>query len=203
MTKIDFKKEFKTLYRAAATTATVVKVPGLNYLMIDGHGDPNTNPEYGEAVSALYSLAYALKFAVKKKSGDDFVVMPLEGLWWVDDMRLFDLHKKDNWDWTMLMLQPKFVTAKLVETILPEVAKKKDLPALPRIRFEAYAEGLAAQIMHLGPYAAEEPTITRLHEFIGQNGYQRRGKHHEIYLSDPRRTAPEKMKTIIRQPLGR
>jgi len=201
MTKIDFKKELKALYTASVKSPAVIKVPPLNYLMIDGHGNPNTNPDYQEAVSALYSLAYTLKFTLKKKSGADFAVMPLEGLWWVEDMRLFDVNKKDDWLWTMLIMQPKFVTAKLVEATLPELMKKKELPALPRVRFESFAEGLTTQIMHLGPYSAEGPTVQKLHDFIEQNGYQRRGKHHEIYLNDPRRVAPEKMKTIIRQPI--
>jgi hypothetical protein len=200
MTKIDFKKEYKTLYNTSAKEVTAVKVPALNFLMIDGHGDPNKAQSYVEAVEALYAVAYTLKFAIKKKSGDDFAVMPLEGLWWVEDMRQFDVTKKDDWDWTMMIMQPKFVNAKLVQATLPEVAKKKDLPGLSKIRFETYTEGQAAQILHFGPYSAEGPNIVRVHEFIKQNGHHLRGKHHEIYLNDPRRVAPEKMKTIIRQP---
>lgn len=201
MTKLDLKKELKHLYNPSAKEVTVEEVPTFNFLMIDGHGDPNTAPEYTAAVETLYALAYALKFKVKKsKGGADYAVMPLEGLWWVEDMTQFDINNKGAWDWTMMILQPKFVTAALVAETLPEVGQKKKLPALSRVRFEPYAEGWAAQIMHLGPYSAEGPTVARLHAFIQQNGHALSGKHHEIYLGDPRKTAPEKLRTVIRQP---
>lgn len=201
MTKLDLKKEWKHLYRPSAKTVTVVDVPALNYLLVDGQGDPNTAPAYVEAVEALYAVAYTLKFKVKKgPAGVDYAVMPLEGLWWVDDMRQFTVEDKGAWQWTMMILQPKFVTAGLFAEARAEAEKKKALPALPKVRFEAYTEGQAAQIMHLGPYSAEGPTVARLHDFIHARGGERRGKHHEIYLKDPRKSAPEKLQTIIRQP---
>lgn len=201
MTKLDLKKELKHLYNPSAKEVTAENVPAFTFLMIDGHGDPNTAPGYTAAVEALYALAYTLKFKVKKsKGGVDYTVMPLEGLWWVEDMAQFDINQKNNWQWTMMVLQPKYVTAKLFEEAKREVSEKKQLPALSRVRFEPYAEGWAAQILHIGPYSAEGPTVARLHEFIQQNGHTLSGKHHEIYLGDPRKTAPEKLHTVIRQP---
>ncbi len=199
MDKVDFKKELKHLY-APKKGFEIVAVPALNFLMLDGHGDPNNNPAYQEVVETLYAMAYALKFAVKKQSVD-YVVMPLEGLWWVENMAEFSLEAKDQWNWTMLIMQPEQVTAELVEQVREDVARKKNLPALARLRFEPYHEGLAAQISYFGAYANEGPTIAGLHTFIAENGYALRGKHHEIYLSDPRKTAPEKLKTVIRQPI--
>ncbi len=201
MIKIDYKKELKTLYRASTKEVTLVEVPPLNFLMIDGQGDPNTAPAYAEAVEALYALAYNLKFAIKREVGLDYGVMPLQGLWWVEDMRQFSAEDKSNWLWTMMIMQPEVVTADRVNAVLAEVVKKKNPAALSRVRFDLYHEGLAVQVLHLGPYAAEAPTIARLHAFIEAQGYRRRGKHHEIYLGDPRKTAPEKLKTIIRQPI--
>ena len=203
MLKIDWKKELKHLYRPSARALVAVDVPALNFLMIDGAGDPNTAQEYQQAVEALYAVAYALKFMVKKgPAAVDYGVMPLEGLWWVDDMRQFSVDDKGAWQWTMMIMQPEHVTETLLEEALEQVRVKKDPAALGKMRFESYHEGLAAQIMHVGPYAAEAPTIEKIHRFIAENGYQLRGKHHEIYLGDPRRTAPERLKTIIRQPMG-
>ncbi len=201
MPKLDLKKEWKHLYQPSAKAVTAVEVPALNYLMVDGRGDPNTAQAYVEAVEALYAVAYALKFKVKNgKAGIDYAVMPLEGLWWAEDMRQFSVKDKDAWQWTMMIVQPEYVTAKLFAETLGEVQKKKRLPALARLRFESYHEGRAAQIMHLGPYADEEPTITKLHDFIHARGGERQGKHHEIYLKDPRKSAPGKLLTVIRQP---
>lgn len=201
MAKLDLKKDWQHLYQPSAKRVTVVDVPTLNFLMIDGSGDPNTAQAYVEAVEALYAVAYALKFKIKKgKAGIDYAVMPLEGLWWVDDMRQFSVKDKAAWQWTMMILQPQFVTAQLFAETVGEVGAKKDLPALSRLRFEPYREGQAAQIMHIGPYAAEEPTVTKLHDFIHGRGGERRGKHHEIYLKDPRKSAPGKLLTVIRQP---
>jgi hypothetical protein len=174
----------------------------MNFLMIDGHGDPNTVPEYQQVMDALYSVAYTIKFALKENpETDDYVVPPLEGLWWVEDMAEFSIEDKDAWDWTMMIMQPAWVTPEIVAAAKEEAAAKKDLPALPNMRFEPYHEGLSVQIMYVGPYADEGPTIARLHDFAREQGYALRGKHHEIYLSDPRRTAPEKLKTVIRQPI--
>ena len=203
MSKVDFKKKLKHLYKPSAKEVSVVDVPPMNFLMIDGAGDPNISPEYKQAIEALYSLSYALKFKVKKDIGVDYVVMPLEGLWWTDDPSQFSMSNKELWKWTAMIMQPEYVTPELFEKTLAEVRRKKGLPALDKVRFETYHEGLSVQIMHIGPYAAEEPTIARLHRFIEENGYELNGKHHEIYLSDPRRTAPERLKTILRQPVRR
>lgn len=200
MTKIDLKKDLKQFYNPPVQEVTAVDVPPFPFLMIDGSGDPNVAPEYVAAVEALYGLAYALKFEIKRASGQDYTVMPLEGLWWVDDMRQFSVRDKAAWKWTMMIMQPEPVTEDLVETVGREVERKKGLAALKRIRFERYHEGPAAQLMHIGPYAAEEPTVAKIHAYIEQHGYHLHGKHHEIYLSDPRKSAPEKMRTVVRQP---
>ena len=202
MTKIDFKKELKHLYRPSTRRFEVVDVPPMNYLMIDGHGDPNTAQAYADAVEALYAVAYKIKFKSKRELGKDYVVPPLEGLWWAEDMETFTSRDKNAWDWTMMIMQPEWVTQEMVEETVEEVAKKKDLTALPKLRLETYHEGPAVQIMHVGSYDDEGPTIARMHhEFMPENGYEPAGKHHEIYLGDPRKVAPEKLKTVLRQPV--
>lgn len=201
MDKIDYKKELKHLYTASAKQPALLDVPRLNFLRIDGAGDPNTASAYREAVEALFSLAYTIKFAVKRgPAAIDYGVMPLEGLWWMDDMTQFSVTRKDEWQWTLMIMQPAAVTESLVETCRSEVARKKDLPALANVEFGAFAEGKAAQILHVGPFTEEGPTIERLHRFIEAQGLKLAGKHHEIYLSDIRRAAPAKWKTVIRQP---
>ncbi|MGC1378849.1 MAG: GyrI-like domain-containing protein [Anaerolineales bacterium] len=201
MEKVDLKKELKSLYNPSAKTVSMVDVPAFNFLMIDGHGNPNTAPEYAQALEALYALAYTLKFKIKKgATGVDYAVMPLEGLWWVEDMDLFSVASKDDWLWTMMIAQPRYVTAELFAEALGEVEKKKGPVALSKARFEAYHEGPSAQIMYFGPYADEGPTIAKIHAFIRESGCQLQGKHHEIYLGDPRKSAPEKLRTVIRQP---
>jgi len=199
--KVDFKKELKHLYNPSRKAFSIVDVPSMSFVMIDGHGDPNTAPEYQQAVEALYAVAYGLKFMIKQEQGIDYGVPPLEGLWWVDDMAQFSTEAKEDWDWTMMIMQPEWVTAEMVERARADVARKKNPPALPKLRFEVYHEGLAVQILYIGPYAEEAPTIARMHAFAEDEGYALRGKHHEIYLSDPRRTAPDKLKTVIRQPV--
>ncbi len=165
-------------------------------------GDPNTSKEFREAVEALFSTAYALKFMVKKgETGIDYGVMPLEGLWWSDDMTTFSVGNKSDWKWTLMIMQPEFVTRDLFAIALQQVKKKKNLNALSKLRLEAFIEGKAAQIQYVGPFSEEGPTIGNIHSFIKQNGYQASGKHHEIYLSDITKTAPDKLKTIIRQPV--
>ena len=205
MLTIDLRKQFKHLYQPSAKQFSSVDVPPFNFLMIDGTGNPNTSQDYRAALEALYGLSYTLKFGVKQgKYGPqkyDYPVMALEGLWWMDDMRVFSLARKDDWKWTMMMLQPDIITPDQVELARADLIKKKNPVAASRIRFEAYHEGLSAQIMYFGSYADEGPTIQRLHDFIHDSGHQLRGKHHEIYLGDPRRTAPEKLKTVIRQPM--
>jgi hypothetical protein len=201
MAKVDFKKELKHLYNPSRKAFSIVDVPSMNFVMIDGHGDPNTAQEYQEAVEALYAVAYGLKFMVKKAQGIDYGVLPLEGLWWVDNMAEFSMEAKEDWDWTMMIMQPEWLTAEAVERARADVARKKNPPALPKLRFEPYHEGLAVQILYVGPYDEEGPTIARLHAYAEDQAYALRGKHHEIYLSDPRRTAPDRLKTVIRQPI--
>ena len=168
--------------------------------MIDGMGEPNTAQEYKDAIEALYTVSYALKFMIKKgKMAIDYSVMPPEGLWWADDMSKFNTENKDMWKWASMIMQPEYVTEALFHEAVKQVEEKKNPPALSKIRFESFQEGLSAQIMYIGPYADEESTIKRIHNFIKENRYRLRGKHHEIYLSDPHKTAPEKLKTIIRQ----
>lgn len=202
MTKIDWKKELKALYAASATQPALVDVPTLNYLRVDGVGDPNTSSAYREAVESLFSLSYTIKFAIKKGSaGIDYAGMPLQGLWWMDDMSQFSVTRKDEWKWTMMIMQPPVVTPPIVEACRSELARKKNLPALPKVEFAAFTEGKAAQILHFGPFTEEGPTIEKLHAFIHAQGLKLSGKHHEIYLSDIRRAAPAKWRTIIRQPV--
>lgn len=174
----------------------------MNFLMIDGVGDPNTAQEFKDAMETLYAVSYTLKFMIKK--GDtaiDYGVLPLEGLWWTDDMTKFSIANKDIWKWTVMIMQPEYVTTELFNEAFKQVEKKKNLATLPKIRFESFHEGSSAQIMHVGPYSAEGPTIEKLHSFIKEKGYELRGKHHEIYLSDPRKATPEKMKTVLRHPI--
>ncbi|MBK8022863.1 MAG: GyrI-like domain-containing protein [Chloroflexi bacterium] len=206
MANLDLKQTYKALYAPSAKTVSVVDVPPLSYLMIDGRGDPNTVPRYAEAVQALYAMAYAIRF-MRKDEGEVFTVMPLEGLWWFDGEPIHDftlnLGDKDRFIWTMMILQPESVTPELVERAREKAIKAKGQGLLGDVRFERYEEGEAAQILYFGPYADEGPTIARLHECIEGNGWSLRGKHHEIYLNDPRKVPPEKMKTIIRQPFAR
>jgi hypothetical protein len=201
MPKTDLKKELALLYNPPRQFV-VVDVPPMDFLMVDGHGDPNTAQEYKDAVEALYAVAYKVKFASKRELDQDYVVPPLEGLWWSEDMDAFINRDKSAWDWTMMVMQPKWITREMVTKAIQQVADSKDLPALGRMRFDTYDEGSSVQILHVGSYADEAPTLARLHnEFLPQNVYIESGKHHEIYLSDPRRTAPEKLKTVLRQPI--
>ena len=201
MSKVDFKKTLKHLYRPSKEAFEVVDVPVMQFLMADGHGNPNTSPIYQAVVEALYGVAYKVKFISKRELDRDFVVPPLEGLWWAEDMAAFTARDKDAWDWTMMVMQPEWVTPALFARAREEVEKKKAPPALDKLRLETYHEGRAVQIMHVGSYDAEAPTIARMHAFITAQGYRPAGKHHEIYLSDPRRVAPEKLKTVLRQPV--
>lgn len=191
------------LYKPSAKKVEVVDAPAMNFLMVDGADDPNSSQPYMEALEALYALAYTLKFSLKQAEGVNYRVAPLEGLWWSDAMNAFLSGEREKWRWTMMIAQPSIVTAEWVDRAIEEVRRKKNPPALALVRFASFHEGLAAQIMHIGPYATEAPTIQRLHEFIHAQGGVFDGhmqKHHEIYLGDPRRAAPEKLKTVIRQP---
>jgi hypothetical protein len=200
--KIDTMKEFKELYRPSSKKVVVVDVPDFNFIMIDGTGDPNTSQDYKDAIEALFNVSFTLKFMVKKgKQPVDYSVLPLEGLWWADDSNVFMSGKKDQWKWTAMIMQPKFVTTELFKEAVEQVKKKKNPAALSKLRFECFIEGLSAQILHIGPYSAEKPTVEKIHNFVKENGYEFNGKHHEIYLSNPARAAPEKLKTIVRQPI--
>jgi hypothetical protein len=192
------------LYRASARGPEVVQVPDLTFIMIDGHGDPNTSTDYKNAIEALYGLSYTLKFGLKKELGLNYRVGALEGLWWADDMADFATERKANYQWTAMIAQPDAVTPEWFARARDELGRRKSVAALGAARLERFAEGLCAQVLYIGPYSAEGPTISRLHEFIHEHGGRFDGqlqKHHEIYLGDPRRTAPEKWRTIIRQPI--
>jgi len=199
--KRDVKREFRELYSASAKHISEVDVPELAYLMLDGEGDPNTSPAYARAVEALFTVSYTAKFALKKgPMAIDYTVMPLEGLWWADDWSVFLSGDKNRWKWTMMIMQPEFVPEDLVREAVNRCREAKKLPALEKIRFERFKEGRCAQVLHVGPFTEEGPTIERLHEYVdGKSGLG--GKHHEIYLSDIRRAAPSRWKTIIRQPM--
>lgn len=201
MEKLDMKKAHKEFYAPGDKEPVYVSVPSLKFLMVDGQGDPGTSQMYTEAIQALYGLAYKMKFAEKKQTGRDYVVMPLEGLWWADNMDAFMEARRDEWKWTAMIAQPDFITEDMMSTGKEAAAKNKDQPILGAVHLEVFTEGPAAQIMHIGPYAGEAPTIEKLHTWIDDNGWLKSGKHHEIYISDPNRTAPEKMKTVIRQPV--
>ena len=201
--KIDYKKEFKHFYKPSPKKVDIVEVPEWNYLMIDGEGNPNTSQSFQDAIDVLYPLSYTLKFMIKKGAvGIDYGVLPLEGLWWADDMSSFSIDDKDVWKWTLMIMQPELVTEELVQKAIEKVRTKKNPVSLPLVRFESFKEGKVAQIMHIGPFSEEGPTVEKVHSFIEESGSQRMGKHHEVYLSDIRRAAPEKWKTIIRQPMS-
>ena len=202
VTKLDLKKELKQLYRPSRSEVNVVEVPSFKFLMVDGEGDPNTSAAYARAVEALFSVSYTVKFMLKQSAQPvDYAVMPLEGLWWADDMSVFSGADKSRWKWTMMIMQPDFVAADAVAQAVSEVRRrKKGTPALEALRLQAFAEGRCAQTLHVGPFSDEGPTIERVHRFINERS-SLRGKHHEIYLSDIRRADPRKWKTIIRQPM--
>src|SRR5688500_15111319 len=201
MRKVDLKKELKALYRASAKDVVQIDVPAFKFLMVDGQGDPNTTPEYAQAVEALFSVSYTAKFMVKKGPQTlDYSVMPLEGLWWANDMSAFVANERANWKWTMMIMQPHFVADEVIEAAIAAVRSKKRLAGLDRLRLQEFTEGRCAQVLHVGPFTEEGPTIERLHAFIdARSGLT--GKHHEIYLSDIRRADPKNWKTIIRQPM--
>jgi len=203
MEKLDLKRELKHLYLPPAKQVVVVDVPAMNFLMFDGQGDPNTSQLYADAVQALFALSYTIKFSVKKGPlAIDYGVMPLEGLWWADDMSDFVTGDRSGWRWTMMIMQPPFVTREMFDEGVAAVRKKTDPAVLAGVRMETFAEGAAAQTLHIGPFSAEGPVIERVHDFIEQSGRTRSGKHHEIYLTDIRKADPAKWKTVIRQPMS-
>lgn len=201
MKKIDHRKELKHLYKAPANRIVEVEVPALRFLMVDGQGDPNTTEDYARAVEALFSVSYTAKFMVKKGPQQlDYAVMPLEGLWWADDLSAFAENRRSSWKWTMMIMQPEVVSDEVLAAAIDSVRKKKQLPALEKLRLETFSEGRCAQVLHVGPFSEEGPTIERLHAYIRAKA-NLTGRHHEIYLSDVRRADPKKWKTIIRQPM--
>ena len=201
MKVIDLKKELKPLYQPSAKEVVVVDVPPMNFLMVDGVGDPNTSQPFSDAIEALFALSYTVKFMIKKGTmAIDYGVMPLEGLWWADDMMKFSAVDKSNWKWTVMIMQPSFVTKEIIDEAIVEVKKKKNPTAVSKVCFESFSEGRCAQIMHIGPFSEEGPTIIKVHQFIDTISH-RIGKHHEIYLRDIRKADPSKWKTIIRQPI--
>jgi len=201
MASIDLKREPRLHYRATTTPALVTVAPR-PFLMVDGTGDPNTAPAYREAVETLYPLAYALRAAIKEATGDAYTVMPLEGLWWADDMSRFSVDAKDEWRWTLMISLPDAVEHVAAADVLARAVAAKRPPAGDLVRLERYDEGEAAQVLHRGPFATEPATIERLHAFIGAEGRALRGRHHEIYLSDARRVDPQRWRTVVRQPVA-
>jgi hypothetical protein len=198
--KVDLKKELKQLYNPSAKEVSTVDVPAMNFLMIEGEGAPSS-PQYMQSIEALFTVSYTLKFIVKKAQGVDYAVMPLEGLWWMDNMAEFTTERKDEWKWTSMIMQPKYVKEADVKAAIEQAREKKELPAIDKVKFESFHEGLAAQIFYVGPYSEEGPTISKIHDYIQKTGHQLSGKHHEIYLNNAAKIAPEKLKTVIRQPM--
>jgi len=212
MKTLDLKKQFKHLYQPSAKKIEISQVPNLQFAMIDGAiekgSEPGKSLSFAEATQTLYGLSYTLKFMLKKRKTDavDYPVMALEGLWWVEDGK-FDIRVKDNWFYTLMIMQPDVITSEIFEQAREEVRKKKgDSPLLSKVRLAHFEEGLCVQTMHIGPYATEPATLDRMQEFMAENGLKDAvgpigGKHHEIYLSDPRKAAPDKMKTVLRHPV--
>lgn len=207
MKKVDFKKTMKPFYNPKPKQYEVIKIPKMNFLMIDGIGSPGTSEAYLDSLAALYPMAYKTKFLAKAMD-QDYVVPPLQALWWADDMDDFINDNKHNWRWTLMLMQPDWITSEMIELARESASKKNTPKLLNNVRMEAYDEGLVAQYLHIGSYADEAPILKYMHEqFIPEQGYKMSpldstvSKHHEIYLSDPRRVAPEKLKTILRQPI--
>lgn len=202
--KIDFKKTFDS-YRAKRGEFRVVVVPTMQYLMIDGQGDPNTSPVYAQALEALYPVAYKLKFVSKRELGRDYVVPPLEGLWWADDMTAFTTARdKSKWHWTMMIMAPEWITPEVFDAALEQAGTKNPPARLSEVRFEELNEGTCVQTLHVGSFEEEGPVLEHLHQVVlPEHGFQFTGKHHEVYFSDPRKTASEKLRTLLRQPVLR
>jgi hypothetical protein len=203
MEKRDLKKELKHLYKPSPKRPVIIDVPEMNFLMIDGEGDPNTSQMFQDAIATLFPLSYNLKFKVKKKQEIDYGVMPLEGLWWGTPKGLtkFTSDDRDKWFWTLMMMQPEMISEEMVNTAIEEVQKKKNPPMIENVRFENFNEGSVVQQMHIGPFSDEWKTVEPMHKWVEEQGYKLKEKHHEIYLSDMRRTAPEKLKTVLRHPI--
>ena len=213
MKVLDLRKQYKSLYQPSAKKIETVQVPCLQFAMIDGAIEkglePGKSPLFAEATQALYSMAYTLKFMLKKRKTNavDYPVMALEGLWWVED-GMFDITVKDNWFYTLMILQPEVINPEIFEEAREQVRRKRgDSAFLSQVRLGMFEEGLCVQVMHIGPYATEPGTIDRMREYMRENGLKDNvgpnGKHHEIYMSDPRKVVPERMKTVLRHPVVR
>lgn len=204
MEKIDFKKTLKDLYLPSQNDFTIVNVPTMNFLTIIGKGNPNKSEEFQEAVEALYAVSYSIKMSPKKgtvpKEYFEYVVPPLEGLWWISGEE-FNLTEKDRFEWKIMIMQPEFVNNEIVKSAIESSKRNKDNPSIDKIKFESYDEGLSVQIMHVGSYDEEKETIKKMKEFIKDNNLTENGLHHEIYLSDPRKISPNSLKTVLRQPI--
>lgn len=201
MRNYDIKRDKRILY-AAKKRFEIVDVPPLNFLMADGEGNPNTSPLYRDVVRALYTTAYAMRALAIDEFGKKHTIGPLEGLWWADDMRVFKSRDEDEWQWRLMVVQPDWITDQIFKQGLENAQEKHDLTAGNRVRFDKFDEGKSVQVMHIGPYDQEGPTIARMHdEFMPENDLKPRGSHHEVYLSDVRRTDPSRLRTILRQPV--
>jgi hypothetical protein len=205
-TKLDLKKQWRHLYAPSASKVEVVEVPAFQFIVIDGQIEsgaaPDSSPAFHQALEALYGASFTLKFTSKLRKDNpiDYTVMALEGLWW-SQAGAFDFERKDQWQWRLMMMQPEHITGEMFGEAVRRVMQKKENPAIADLRLERFHEGLCMQCMHVGPYSDEPRTITRMMAFAQENGYRVRGKHHEIYLGDPRRASPEKVKTILRHPI--
>lgn len=210
MDTFDYKTVYKELYNPSAKNVSLVTVPNMKFIAVDGVGDPNTSLEFSNAVEVLYGISYGIKMMPKKGITPEgyvvYSVPPLEGLWWVEGERPVSPEEllsipKEKYHFTMMIMQPPFVTADLIESVRQSLYGKKDKDALDKLRFFEWEEGLSVQIMHLGPYNEEPATLAKMEAYIGEHGYEFHNRHHEIYLGDPRRTAPEKLKTVLRHPV--
>jgi hypothetical protein len=202
MTRYDVKRELNQYYAPKTSEWALVDVPAQQFIAVDGRGDPNTSADYACAVEALYTVAYTIKFTSKRTLGRDFVVGPLEGLWWSDRLEVFPARDKDAWQWRMLISQPGWITDDLIDEAKQAASAKKGLPTIADVRHATLHEGTSAQLLHIGPYDDEGPVLAKLHhEYLAANNLRMTGHHHEIYLGDPRRTEPAKLKTVLRQPV--
>jgi hypothetical protein len=199
--KLDLRKELENFYHPPAGEVQLIRIPTLKYIMVDGNGAPEGG-SFQQAIGIMYNLAYTLKFRSKKLLKRDYSVMALEGLWWVEGTR-FELAEREDWLWTLMIVQPDFVTGKMFAGAQEEVRKKKNPFGIQGARLESFSEGLCVQTMHIGPYSAESESIAKLEAYARDHGYNLTGKHHEIYLGDPRRAAPSKLRTIVRHPVAR
>ena len=208
MNKIDLRKQYKEFYNPPADHVTIVTIPTFQFVMIDGRIEPGTtpgtSPSFQQAMDVLYGAAYTLKFMSKlrRENPIDYTVMGLEALWWIEDGE-FDITKPDNWYWTAMILQPDHITDDMFREAQIKIKEKKPNPGIDKLRLDKFNEGLCVQIMHVGPYATEPITVKKMGEFTAQNGYQMQHKHHEVYIGNPLRADPARLKTILRHPIKR